>query len=1434
MESGAHLRILASIISPVARKFWKLRAERSAGENPFSVSYQEDLLDRHLEAALVRLGSINEDDSWWQELLTRIEANYVRPEWFEQPYVQSWMSDAQVKSDFKNLARVRLISNSTDSEALSRIRNKYSEITGENAYRATYAIAVVLAVLHVSAHAELTLGESLIIGALRDETVERREVTVQHGQVLRKIEKQVHNLAPSEDQLHTRILEEDLTKIVNRRGIHGVDAANEIQTLINRVRDGDLTCASAQVKAKLFYWAARILASNKNTVATAKEYLESYRTFSFSDVDHCAYVEAWIHATLGETQKAIEIFSSLNTEDSRTSQFILIGRSNGRCSALEWLDNQQPYNHTLLSFIGWQNAAITMAEEGRWVDATHLVDSLPAEVHESHPELLFIKGVLHAGFLLPETMRARILGQPYIDFRADVQEGTVVDVHREQSVLTLQRAQQLFSDAGANERARACEYHLMWLRLTSPREHDAALIELTKGMEDGEYAMFMLHIALNFGVAFDQDLLEKYLRRQEIEGHKKAEVSFARYRLLQHLGSPSDILSHLEQEADSLKEILTPASFASARIQALIGVGRISDAENELEEYVDVFTPYDLERHRIRIASEKGEQLKQLEELYKQSGEYEDLIVLVQYLASTGQWGSLVPHGHDLLAMRRSIKGLQILVHAMQQIGAPDEDILALLDEHQDIVAPRTPEGDDLLVRKSLALFSLGRFAEAQEIVSEIALRTHKANAIMLEINLAMQTGEWEHFAGIVDREFPRRNSFPADLLLLMASSTVDGDQDRAMELIRIAADRESRNGDAQAYAYWLAVQMGRENDATQWLQRAIHLSQQGKGPLESVGRKEFVARIPAFAEQQQEWEKQYMEGGMGLHQFAELLHVPMSRLLIGQALVNESKTDSRHRSVIPVRSGSRSLINLPEIHSLVFDLSSLLIFEHLQVLENVFDALDTICLAPNLMEVLFMEQRQVRHHQPSLVREAKHIQELVDDGTVQLLQVTNPPTALVSEVGVEMASLLYSAQSQQGYVLVASPVYQAGSFNEKKADLGEFGSCILNLIDFLPHMEGYVPPDNFANAQAIFESADHEAERNNDDLGDGPLYVDDLALHYLNSAGILQYINHLGREIFIAPLVKKRISELIKGAEHSDKLAEILDNLRKRIRDGLKTNKISFLPKSKHQEEPEDIPNIFPRLNALQHAIANAGDADALCLDDRAVGKHVQVEGQSGQNVPAIGSYDVLEYLAKRNAITEDEKRSCDFRLRKRGFAFLPLDPDTVFSALKRSIHPSTSAIRETSDLMAIRENLQVIRSTKILQIPEEKPWFLQLVNVSDYVLIKIWNDPSIEVEVAIKMSDWVADVLAPLPIAWQDSAIFASSEEILEMTKLVLAHLTIVGPKLEDESRRKIFAKWVRHKLLRPLGPANAKILDEVSQVLSLQVMQWAKELAEELSDD
>src|SRR3546814_713261 len=121
-----------------------------------------------------------------------------------------------------------------------------------------------------------------------------------------------------------------------------------------------------------------------------------------------------------------------------------------------------------------------------------------------------------------------------------------------------------------------------------------------------------------------------------------------------------------------------------------------------------------------------------------------------------------------------------------------------------------------------------------------------------------------------------------------------------------------------------------------------------------------------------------------------------------------------------------------------------------------------------------------------------------------------------------------------------------------------------------------------------------------------------------------------------------------------------------------------------------------------------------------------------------------------------------------------------------------------------------------RILRLPEEVAWLSQMARITQQILAKIWDDAAIEPRMTEKMSDWLLEVLSPLPTAWRDSVVMDKNEHVEEPSKFVLLQLTNIGLTLAAANRKEAFAKWADRRLIKPLLPANALLVDEISQFI------------------
>jgi hypothetical protein len=115
----------------------------------------------------------------------------------------------------------------------------------------------------------------------------------------------------------------------------------------------------------------------------------------------------------------------------------------------------------------------------------------------------------------------------------------------------------------------------------------------------------------------------------------------------------------------------------------------------------------------------------------------------------------------------------------------------------------------------------------------------------VLEINLSVATARWEHFGTILDREWSRRDQWPAKHLLQLGFVCAEADRDRAVQLAELAASRGADDPAILGSAYLLVSRLGREDVGRFWMLRAAQLSKED-GPVQTGTLSEAVSMLSA------------------------------------------------------------------------------------------------------------------------------------------------------------------------------------------------------------------------------------------------------------------------------------------------------------------------------------------------------------------------------------------------------------------------------------------------------------------------------------------------------------------------------------------------------------------------------------------------------------
>lgn len=697
-------------------------------------------------------------------------------------------------------------------------------------------------------------------------------------------------------------------------------------------------------------------------------------------------------------------------------------------------------------------------------------------------------------------------------------------------------------------------------------------------------------------------------------------------------------------------------------------------------------------------------------------------------------------------------------------------------------------------------------------------------------MNLAIQSGDWERFPAIVEREWDRRDSYDPTLLLRLASlaAETDASTSRALELARLAASKVPNDPIVLMNAYSLAVQLGRDHDADpSWVARATELSTDS-GPVHRVDMRTLVQEMmPANRERERLIERNLIQGEVPLHMAAAVLHTPLARILLDLPKRNTEQNDGRRRTIIPTISGARRIVALHPSWEVGMDATCMMVLGFLGLLRMVLNAFDRIVLSPETMILLLNERRRVRFHQPSRIKDAEEIRDLIGKGQLKLLKVTaQPPQWLVEEVGQDLAEMLEQARKDKGYVVHPGPIYQLRTFLERQAELREYGSLLLSTTDLARLLFEAGKIDNDLHEQAreyliVRDKNQAEGLAGSIPVIDSPIYLDDLAVTYLQKANLLQPICRSGANVQVHPSMSEEQLALVAAGREGERLNETIGDILSALREAIESGKAVFLPR----QDPDD-----EKLGSLSGFLSDTGTCDIICIDDRYLNRHGILTDKKGRNVPIASTLDLIAYLEDQRLIDTAKRQALLHKLREAGFGLIPVVPDELERFLRAATFNEDNTLRENAELRVIRQYLMRIRSLDMIQSSLESPFLTQLRLASILTIRRLWQDDAVPIDRAVTLTNWAWDNVSASPLDWEYAV--QSGDDNLGVRQKYVSYLTPLFSPMGriNPVRQSAFLQWLEQAVIAPLLPANDRLIDDLADRLKLEITRLVKRLSDE----
>ena len=1420
------LSALASPLISVVRAAWpyfrRLHAERQAGRMP--IAGGDDLLVKNLDVTLVRLRGSNVDDAWWRNFLASIEHSYVAPDFLSKPALLEWLGDERVQSDIKALARSKIMgSDAVDEDTWKNLRGSYAEFTGENEHLADGPIDVVITVLAVGYFGGMSSGEQLVAGMVQ--VVSQQVVDLQSS-----LESQLKStgLVANTGEIFNGYVKSNLIRILRRRSLEPDLAREEICALAGRVLEGNLCAADFDIRAEVLCWAARLHAIIPVTRNAAIEYRR--QLLEIRPKSDTRVIDALIRESSGDLDGALRDLRDIDDPDGHTVLFLFLHRTRNYKAAVEWFDGL-PFRNDVNFFtgLGWSQIAVVLAQAGRWEEAVDCLAVARGQASE-WPELTFVEGMVRAAMLLPADLRWNALATSFFPPERTTIEGNAADRLRASANEQLVRAEEQLADLELNDKVQAAKDVRLWLRLTDPRPEVAtvAIREVEDGMQDMKRAINLLPFALVFDISFDTTRIKRFLTQRESLGGLSNPELIAEYLLAESTMAPRDLADYLEREEKRFARVINKVVLIGKRIEALVKDNQLARARHLLEERcADIDEPV-ISRLQMMIDIHAGaDGREQLERFYRETNSIDDLRNLISHLGHAQDWAGLRPLLEEQFRRGSTVENARKVVECMQRVSRDEEDrILVFLNANSDLVA-RDPI---LRSAKAWALFLMGNWRDAKAI-NDVLLFERKVSAdLLLDMNLALQSGDWEHFGVIVDREWDRRSDHSPEILMRLAKLAAESDKSprRALELARISVSKAPDDPQILVNAYGLAVQLGEDESADPgWIAHAAEISNDA-GPVKRVDLRTIVEKIaPANRDRERRTNDGLSRGEIPLCIAADVLNLPLARVLLDIPRRNADQPDGRRRVIVPIVFGGRQPVDMKKEWTVGFDITSLMVLEHLGMLGMALGAFQHVVIAPDTMMVLLNEHRSVRFHQPSRVRKAEEIISLIDGGRLRdTSPLPEPPPWLSEEVGRDLAQLLEAARVSGGRVVHPYPIYKLSTFMEQEADLRDYTELILPTKGFARLLleKSYIDSSMFERAWKYLSVHDKGRDTAVDSAILGhPLYLDDLGVNYLQQAGLLRGACGCGLDFRVHHLMRKELGALIDATGEGEKLAAELNGIREILHDALEKGNISFLPRHGADGEEIEETDLHRAAPTLAQFLRNAGQCDAICVDDRFLNRHSTMTDRSGRTVTVVCILDLLRHFVGRGMVDARKKHEILHGLRKAGFALVPVEPDELEARLY-SARDEQDRFAESYELRILRQSLSRIRSLDVVRQPEETS-FLDILRLGCVMVIRrLWEDEKLPVDEAVTMSDWLWRNVSPSPLDWGRTA--RDRVGVMSPPDAFALHIALLlKPMLKVEGERhKAFRDWVEREVLDPLLPANAGLVDGAAARIQAEITAWS----------
>lgn len=1357
---------------------------------------------------------------------------------YDQQAVKDFFNDIAIRNLLKNAVLQKL--SEGEENDLMEIARLYSEKIGEHIGRATPFIKTTVTTLASALQTLMSSGEQTLAGIMKAQAADIKDRNDANTEKIVNSLEEHHRdiieikalLQPTREAflnspelqpfLPNELCSDYLIRIIERLEkqmfLSGFDRYQALIELYERTENGDLIHADTSAKIRLLQ---AIIESfcNANDIAKAREFLSYLQKVATNQ--HFEQAQATIYYAEHKFDLTIGLLKESTTPAGVGLFFLALSARDGvRAAYAQYCEREC---HTVLKGIYLLEFALTAIRDKKLEIAKGLLDNaLPGQLDEC--PMLF--AARYSTYLM---LAAPFIDSSYIPITAPVHPASVMFNElpeyctlREKALEDAQHFLKSMQALDSKGDFSSIEEIVLWLQLSSPN------VSVKKEAENKlhkfaslpvEQSIKHLRFLLDYGIinSEQQRTFRDYLDQLIATGEELTfEHLLAKFLLTLRLEEPQALLTLLEQYRDKLADIISEDGVKELEIEANARAGELQVAQDKIDQYFS-------EDENGKTYSESvvdwvcdKDRLEASKKAFLNKPALNTRHMLIDDLLISQKYNEAVQH---LLAIFNTVQTsltVKKIAHAL--ISAKEYEQLASFLNRPDVIELEKKDLEIKTCRGWLAFYQ-GNILEAKTLARElIVLEPSKNNITLFENTTVASFSIDELYAYLATQVINVKELSLVELARKINLSISIGFRGAHHFLYAMGQKGlDEQNPEALMTAYFLAVQLGIEDETTSnWMAQAIKLSGD-TGPVQTVDIKEF----PEFAEKHRSHTvhvNNLIRSGDGILEFvAERFNTTLTSIILGGLVANSLEYDFRKKQLMPLYAASRGKVQLPsEMKCIALDRTALMTLSYLNLLPMVFDFFDVIEIGQRTITEFLGDLQKIPFHQPSLLVVAQSILDFVESKQIHIVNhcpVQNKE--LFWQVGEELERLIIQAEQCDGVVIVSPPIHIPGDIS-KGLQIANTKSwqhlfCDIATLEKWLYFNGYSFTEDSGDT-------DNESTRwkSCSILSYGKkLYIDDLALDALAKSSLLHVVVNVF-EVHIDSITETSRrsllahSRMLQGTKQ--KLLELLDLLHQKI----------LVDKVKLTQEYTPPSNEKIGKHSFVEVLLSSVRAESICVDDRSLNRMQSTTNALGKVIPIITTLDLLHYFNSQGILSDDMLMLMKQKLHIGGVAFIPNFHDELQYA-GDSQHKQFPIPENKVLMLTLYTNFFL--KADFFRFPDDIKFLVSLRQQLQSLIITLWNKSS-DSDNLVPQCDVLLETLYSVETFLL--AFTGDRNKIIQYRATLLVDL-IVSVTVEGTKKEKYFS-WLEQRAFKQLFECSYG----AEHQLAKYVAEYLRELADFLKEN